>query len=146
MTSGPPPLPPSLPKARPSILGFYRGWCWFFVVLWLAMATWGILQLSRVIDPDLGIIEGILVKDDAQARAALIEEKRADAIGVVAISILGAGFYGFAACVPRRPWAWVVGMIAIVGSTFPFLCTVAGTIPLLLGWLKPEAKSYFNQR
>ena len=148
MNAAVPPIlgPPPLPVSKPFHPGFYRGWCCLFVVLWTAMATWGLLEMSGVVEPGLGIIEGLMVKDDPVQRAALIEEKRSDAIGVVVLSLIGMAFYGVAACVPRRPWGWVVGLIAIVGTVFPFLITVAGTIPLLISWLKPETKRYFHSR
>jgi len=138
--------PPPIPVSKPSVLRFYRGGCWFFVFVWTAMATWGVLQMARVVDPELGIIEGLLVQDDPAARAALLEEKRGDAIGVVALSAIGVVFYGVAACVPRQPWGWLLGLIAIVGTVFPFLITVAGTIPLLIAWVKPGTKQYFYSR
>jgi hypothetical protein len=136
--------PPPLPVGKPSMLGFYRGWCWFFVVIWMAMAAYGVFEICHVVDPQLGIIEGLLVKDDPAQHAALIEEKRADAIGVVVLSLIGTALYGVAACVPRKRWGWVVGLIAIIGTFLPFLITTAGMIPLLIAWVKPEVKRYFN--
>jgi hypothetical protein len=45
---------------------------------------------------------------------------------------------------PRRPWAWIFGLVLIcIGLTS--LCCLPVAIPLLLSWLKPETKSYFGR-
>lgn len=44
---------------------------------------------------------------------------------------------------PRRPWGWVYGFVPIaIGLTSP--CCLPASIPLLLFWLKPEVKHWFN--
>ena len=39
---------------------------------------------------------------------------------------------------------FIVGMVAIIGSLFPFFITAAGMIPLLIAWARPETKRYFE--
>lgn len=53
------------------------------------------------------------------------------------------GFYAIAAMIPRRPWRWTVGLVAIcLGLTG---CTAPFAIPLLIFWVKPETKAAFGR-
>ena len=43
-----------------------------------------------------------------------------------------------------NPWAWIYGMVLIcIGLTSP--CCLPVTIPLLIGWIKDDAKAYFGR-
>jgi hypothetical protein len=43
---------------------------------------------------------------------------------------------------PRRGWAWVVGLVLIcIGMTS--MCCLPVTVPLLIWWVKPETKEYY---
>ena len=43
-----------------------------------------------------------------------------------------------------RPWVWVYNLVLIcIGLTSP--CCMPASIPLLIYWLKPEAKAYFGR-
>lgn len=45
---------------------------------------------------------------------------------------------------PRKPWAWTFGLVLIcVGLTSA--CCLPAAIPLLIFWLKPEAKAYYGK-
>jgi hypothetical protein len=44
---------------------------------------------------------------------------------------------------PRRRWAWIVGIVQIaLGLTS--ICTMAAAVPLLIFWVKPATKAFFN--
>ena len=44
-----------------------------------------------------------------------------------------------------RPWVWIYDLVLIcIGLTSP--CCMPASIPLLLYWLKPEAKAYFGRQ
>ena len=150
MNLPPPPLlravpPPPVIVGKPGVVLFYRLWCALFVVLWLGMGVYGFLEVRGTVEPDLGLIEGALVQNDPAARAQLIAEKREDAIGVCVISAMAVVFYGFAAAVPRKPWGWVVGIVAVSGTLLPFIITAAGMVPILIYWGRPEVKRYFGK-
>lgn len=49
-------------------------------------------------------------------------------------------FYAVGVLVPRRPWGWTYGLI-VIGIGLPGLLT----IPLLLFWLKLDAKAAFSR-
>jgi hypothetical protein len=52
--------------------------------------------------------------------------------------------YGIGLFMPKRPWAWIYGIVLIaIGMTS--CCTLPATIPLLIFWLKPEMKARFGR-
>jgi hypothetical protein len=145
-----PPLiapPPIIPR-RPGVVLATRFWCGFIGVLHLLVVVFSVLELTGVIEPSTGLIEELTTPKTGPARDALMAEKRQEFREIAPLmitgSVIGMGFYGFAFFVPRRKWAWNVGLIAIIASLFPFCVTWTGMIPLLILWCKPEVKAYFS--
>ncbi|MFA5191960.1 MAG: hypothetical protein WC740_14615 [Verrucomicrobiia bacterium] len=68
---------------------------------------------------------------------------------IMAFFLLGSGLVLFGVClapfvVTPRPWVWGYGMgLICLGMTSA--CFVPVCVPLLIFWLKPEAKKYFGQ-
>lgn len=59
-------------------------------------------------------------------------------LGLVFLIPLALAFF-----LPRRRWAWVYHLVLICfGMTG---CTIVASIPLLIFWIKPDVKAYFNQ-
>ena len=45
---------------------------------------------------------------------------------------------------PRKPWVWIYDLVLIcIGMTS--CCILPAAVPLLIYWLKPEAKHWFNR-
>jgi hypothetical protein len=45
---------------------------------------------------------------------------------------------------PKKPWVWIFDLVLIcVGLTSP--CCMIASIPLLIFWIKPEAKALFGR-
>jgi hypothetical protein len=143
----PPPIPgtsvPPLLETKPPSLRPYRLWCALFVLIYLGMLIYAILVSRGIAEPTLGLITEIVTTDDPVARAQANAEARENAFGGGVVAALGAIFYAFAAFVPRKPWGWSIGLVAIIASVFPFILTAAGMIPLLIRWITPETKRYF---
>lgn len=137
-------LPPVI--GRPGGLLFYRWWCGLFVLIYLGMAVEEILVATGRIEPQLGLLELAASDNDPQARAEIIASERGDAPGTAGFCAVVAAVYGFAACVPRKPWAWMFSMLVICTTFFPFILTLAGTIPLVICWTKPAIQAYFHRR
>ncbi|MDB6027795.1 MAG: hypothetical protein JWM68_4018 [Verrucomicrobiales bacterium] len=144
LNSAQPPLiqPPFSPAIEPR-LTFYRVWCGVFVLIWSGMLIYSVMTLQGRADPALDFITDMSTLNDPVARAKAFEEVRDESYGAAVVSALGAIFYCVAIFVPRKPWGWTIGLIAILGSTLPFIITLAGAIPLTQLWLKPETKRYF---
>lgn len=52
--------------------------------------------------------------------------------------------YAVGLLMPRKPWAWIYGIVLIaLGMTSA--CCIPATIPLLIFWIKPEAKAFFGR-
>jgi hypothetical protein len=138
----PPPLP--LPTRRPGVILAYRWWCGFFALLYLAMAVSEILVACGAAEPSLGLFESFVSADDPQKRAEIIAEKRAEAPYIAAFMV-GIGLLYIAAATLRcLPGRWSIGLVVICTTVFPFCITVAGVVPLLVYWTKPETKRYFE--
>ena len=60
-------------------------------------------------------------------------------IGLVCLVVYGIGLF-----LPKRPWAWVYGIV-LIGLGMSSCCLLPATIPLLIFWLKPEMKARFNR-
>lgn len=51
--------------------------------------------------------------------------------------------FALALVLPRKPWSWIYGLVLIcLGMTS--CCLLPVVIPLLIYWLKPEVKNWFN--
>ncbi len=153
MTDAPPPIapplqastPPPLPPGPAPSLWPYRLWCLLFTVIYLAIGVTEVLVAREIMEPNFGLIEGAVAKQDPKFREELITEKRKDAVGVaVMCGVIALAFAG-AAAVPRKPWGWMVGVLALVATIFPFVITAAGAIPLLLAWTRPAMKRSFGR-
>ena len=142
----PPPIPTQPPAGRPGVVLAFRWWCVLFVLIYLCMTTLEILVACNVVEPDLDLIEMAVSHHDPKARAEIIAEKRADAPGFATFCALIAFTYAFAATLPRKPWAWTFGLVIVCTTILPFILTAAGAIPLLVNWIKPAVKLYFNRR
>jgi hypothetical protein len=45
---------------------------------------------------------------------------------------------------PRRPWAWVYGLVLICAG-LPCGCWIIASVPLLIYWFKPETQAFFGR-
>jgi hypothetical protein len=96
----------------------------------------------------LGIV--FFVVDPATFKAKLdmeMEPVFAKIMGSVII-IMGLGF-AVVSAIPLlfspRPWTWVYSLVLIcLGLTSP--CFLPFSIPLMIFWLKPEAKAYYGKQ
>jgi hypothetical protein len=52
--------------------------------------------------------------------------------------------FGVAILLPRRPWVWIYDLVLICLGISGI--TAVASIPLLIFWLKPEAKAWFGRQ
>ncbi len=110
-------------------------WRWFVIycialgIVYLALVAFGVVCLF--IDP---------AKLDMQPGEARI-------MGAVFVGmglIFAAPPFLAAPYLPRKPWAWIFDLVLIcLGMTSA--CCIPACIPLLIHWLKPETKVFFNR-
>jgi hypothetical protein len=147
------PVPPSTPAflparpPRPAVVVLYRIWCGLILIVYVAFAIQESLILARKVPPELGPIAGLISRDDPTLHSQLLEEERENSIVGLALAIIGVALFGMGCffC-PRASWAWIWGIVAIVISVVPLCISIAGAIPLLIFWLKPETKQYFGRK
>ena len=135
-----------LPGRRPGVVLVFRIWCALFVAVYLGMGAFEILVARGTVGPTFGLLEDVVSRHDKGLRDRLIVEKRAEAPGFAAFVFAIAVCYGVAAAIPRKPWAWVFGIVVLATTVFPFIITAAGMVPLLIYWGRPEVKRYFGRR
>jgi hypothetical protein len=144
--------PPVLPAALEAqtlpvdsrLLKCYRMWCSMFICLYLGFLVYGIMVVQGQAEPTLDLVTDLATLHNPVARAAALEEKRHDAVGGIIVAIIAIAFYLTALLVPRKPWGWYLGFIAILSSVFPFVITAAGAIPLAVAWNKLPTKRHFG--
>jgi hypothetical protein len=120
------PVAPAVNQGAPSV------WAWY-IVYCVAMALVSLFLLL------IGII--ILV---APSSSDLTSSDKAIAGGFYIIfGVLLAGVYGVAPFLPKRPWAWIYHVVLICLG-FTSCCCIPFSIPMLIFWLKPEMRVFFN--
>jgi hypothetical protein len=77
---------------------------------------------------------------DSEAEEIKVQAGIFMVVGFAMLVVFAIGLF-----LPRRPWAWVYGLI-LLGLGLTSCCTWPITIPLLIQWLKPEMKARFGQR
>lgn len=119
-------LPQSSEPQKPAVWGWYVTYCIAMAALYLVVVVAGFTVLltgptGPEVDP-LGSKIGSLI---------------VIGLGLVLLIPFAAG-----PLLPRRRWAWVVGLVLIcIGLTS--MCCLPIAIPLLIWWLKPETKEYY---
>jgi hypothetical protein len=119
------------------VVWIYRCWCLLFIAIYVAMAVSYVLVARGVIEPHMDLFDTV--------NEETIAAKRAEAPELAAFTGAIALFYAVAAAVPRKPWAWTLGIVAIASTVLPFIITAAGTVPILVYWARSPVKVYFNR-
>ena len=117
-----------MPPDAPKIMVWFKVYAALFAALYLGLSAFSLVFF--VVDPS---------SLDMAREEALIT-------GVLMLIIplpLSAAFV-LPFFLPPRPWVWVYDLVLIcIGLTSP--CCMPASIPLLIYWLKPEAKAYFGR-
>jgi cell division protein FtsW (lipid II flippase) len=138
-TPGPDPLPPygptpyGGPLAPPPVWTWFRVYVGLMALLYLGLAAMGLFVIAF----GSTIAEASRNPSDAFAMPIL-----GAVYAVLGFVFLGVFAYGL--MMPRKPWAWIYGLVLICfGMTS--LCCMPASIPLLIFWIKPEMKAFFGR-
>lgn len=115
-------------QPQPAVMTWYKAYCVLMALLYLMIVVAGIfLIIVAPSDRDMSA-------EEAQLMGGIMF-----VTGIaLAIPFLIGVF------LPRKPWAWVFGLVLIcIGLTS--VCCLPATIPLLIHWIKPETKLYFGR-
>lgn len=114
--------------ARPAVIVWFRVYSAVMMLLSLGMVGLAVLMGYEATRPEVALSAN-------GAGAPLV------AIVLTLLATAMVVLYAVATFVPFKPWGWSVGLVAIglglAGGTAIF------AIPLLVFWLKPEAKAAF---
>lgn len=117
------------PPPTPAVWKFHVAYCILMAVAFLLLMVMGVV---------------FLFVDPAELEMPPPEVK-AMSLTFAGLGLLLSLPYAAAPFLPRRGWAWVVGIVLIcLGMTST--CCLPITIPLLIFWVKPENKASFGMR
>ena len=112
---------------EPSVVRWYRIYCWALAVLYFLAVNAGLFFLLMPADEEfpswMKTLYGILLMGVG--------------VGCLALAVVGAR-------VPPKRWGWTFGLVMICFGLTSCL-TLPASIALLIHWLKPEAKAYFEE-
>lgn len=121
---------------RPAVIFWYRvyaGAIAFLSLLAAVASLWLMIKMGN--DAIVDLNTGETIAGGTRDKAVLIT--------MTALGVVFGGLHAFAAAVPYKPWAWVLGIVVIgLGVTG---CTVVFAAPLLFYWIKPITKSAFQR-
>src|SRR5919205_60044 len=120
-------LNPTLQPQKPPVWGWYVAFCVAMAVMWLTLVIMGL---------------SFILSDRSNRE---MSQQDAQVMGLIFIVLGGALtlLYAAAPFLPRRKWAWVLGLVLIVLS-MSGTCCLPAAIPLIIWWVKPETKEYFG--
>lgn len=113
---------------KPPVWGFYTAYCVAMALMWFMLVLVG---LSFILN---GPPNREMPPQDAKVMGLIF----------VALGFALMGPYVAAPFLPRRKWAWGLGFALIILS-MSGTCCLPVAIPLLLQWVKPETKAYFDE-
>lgn len=129
--------PPKTEGARrPAVIFWYRAYAAMIALvsfLGVFASLWVLVKLgdSAIFDPRTGET----LAGGAADRTVLVT--------MAAIGVVFGALHAFAATVPYKPWAWVLGIVVIgLGVSG---CTVIFAAPLLWYWIKPTTRAAFQR-
>lgn len=123
-------------SARPAVIVWYRMYASMIALLsFIAVAGSAWLMIKMGNDAIVDLNTGETIAGGARDKAVFIT--------MIVAGLFFGGLHTFAAAVPYKPWAWVMGIVIIgLGVTG---CTVVFAAPLLFYWIKPVTKAAFQR-
>lgn len=113
----------------PPVWKWYVAYCALMAIMYFLVVIVGVVLFAIAAGSEM---------NQREAQESLV-------LGLIYI-VLGLLFlapYAAAPFLPRRRWAWVVGIV-LIGIGMTSMCCLPAAIPLLIFWLKPENKAFFG--
>lgn len=111
---------------KPAVVGWYAAYCIALACIYLLFVFFGLIMLlaghETEMNPGEATFLGLMFIGT----------------GLVLAVPFAAGPF-----LPRERWAWIVGIV-LIGIGMTSACCLPAAIPLLISWLKPETKAYYN--
>jgi hypothetical protein len=87
---------------------------------------------------------GVLMLVSPETEASSKEEMITSGIFFIFFGLILAAPFGIAPFLPKRPWVWVYDLVLICLSLTS--CCIVFGIPLLVFWVSPATRSFFNMQ
>lgn len=115
-------------STRPAVIPWFKAYCGFMALLYLLV---GIFSTALfIVHPDQTEMDPFAAKFIGSL------------LLIVSLTLFGAFLVPF--ILTPRPWLWVYGIVLIcLGMSSA--CLLPACIPLLIFWLKPEARAWFGR-
>jgi hypothetical protein len=113
---------------KPTVWRLYVAYCVAMAIMWFTLVLLGLAFLLTG-PPDSKMSP---------------QEARVMGLVFVGLGVVLMAPYVAAPFLPRRRWAWVLGIVLIVLS-MTGTCCLPLAIPLLILWVKPESKAFFGE-
>ena len=124
---GPPPGPPvSIERAN-------RAHRWFRVYVAILV----LMSLNMAVGAVLAMVFGVGSTEPVAA------DERIGGLVFAFVALAVGALHAFGLFLPRKPWAWVYGLV-LIGLGMTTCITWPATVPLLIAWLKPGMKARFG--
>ncbi len=114
---------------EPPVWKWYVAYCAVMAIMYLVVVIMGVVFLAIPARLAMKPQEGL--------------ETQVWGLITIGLGILFLAPYAAAPFLPRRRWAWVVGIV-LIGIGMTSMCCLPAAIPLLIFWLKPENKAFFD--
>jgi hypothetical protein len=118
------------PPAKPPVVGWCQAYCAAMALMYLAVFVAGLVVV---------VMRERLAQQDAPPVLLGVWGAFITLLGLVFAAVFAA-----ALLLPPRPWVWIYDIVLIcVGLSSP--CCMLASIPLLVFWIRPEARAYFGR-
>lgn len=120
-------LNPNPQPPKPPVWGWYVAYCVAMAIMWFMFVPLGLAFIF------------------SEPPNREMSPQEAQVIGLIFIG-LGVALmvpYLAAPFLPRRRWAWVLGIV-LIALSMSGTCCLPAAIPLLIYWVKPETKMFFG--
>jgi len=120
--------PESVDDPRPRVIFWYRVYAAIMLLGSLVLLAMAAVLCWAQTDPHMAMRHGAA-------------EAQTTALVLFLLALTAVGFYGTAAFMPMKPWAWTLGLV-VIALGLPGL-TIVVCLPLFLAWMKPSVKAAF---
>ena len=122
----------------PAVLTWYRVFCVAMALVYGLLILMGLVML---IAP--AMLKGVLSSAGNGKEVDTVVNMVMGGVYVVLGLVFGA-LYLVGAFLPPRPWTWVTGIV-LIALSFTNCCCIPFAIPVLIFWIMPETKTYFQR-
>lgn len=127
----------------PTTVILFKIYCSCVAFLGLVWAIYGLLGVTGVVEPELGLVETLLTEGDEETREALLKQEKQDQLGMAIAGPLIFASYLFGALIPRRRWALPVANV-LLGISLLAVITLLPCILLLVFINQKRARTYYG--